>query len=225
MKTTPKPSSPVPSSKVPSGAKSARGHGDRRVKTAVMAEPGGEGPSCAIADGPVILVDSREQRPLPVGRYLPTHVVALQSGDYSVAAPDHPEGLGLSLDFAIERKSVDDLVASVTRERDRFERELHRLRGFAFARLLILSSPAVIAAGGYRSATNPKAVLASVATFEMRYGIPAVWIPDEGEAARWVARCAWLFWRERARLFRKATAPTGPCPFPQTSGETTLQRA
>jgi hypothetical protein len=92
MKTAPP--SPVPSSKVPSGAKSARGHGDRRVETAVMAEPGGEGPSCAIA------------------------------------------------------------------------------------------------AGGYRSATNPKAVLASVATFEMRYGIPAVWIPDEGEAARWVARCA-----------------------------------
>jgi hypothetical protein len=48
----------------------------------------------------------------------------LQTSDCSVAGPEEL--------FAVERKSVADLVACYVAERERFERELHRLRGCRF---------------------------------------------------------------------------------------------
>jgi ERCC4-type nuclease len=73
---------------------------------------------------PVICIDSREQQPLVFTR-LRSVVGTLTSGDYSV--------LGLQELFAVERKTVADLVACCVGEnRQRFERELHRLRGFRF---------------------------------------------------------------------------------------------
>lgn len=172
-------------------------------------------------DGPIIYQDSREQTPLPCAQFLPVVVKGLQSGDYSVGAPDQPEGLGLEMDFAIERKSLQDAIQSVTRERERFERELHRLRGFAFARLLITASPAQVMAHQYRSEVKPSAILASLSAFECRYNIPCIWIPDEREAARWLCRTAFFYWRERARLFRKVK----PCGLAYTATEATLQVA
>jgi len=190
-----------------------------RVKTADGSTPTEKGHPGANADGPVILVDSREQTPLPCHKFLPVRIVGLQSGDYSLASPDEPEGLGLAFDFAIERKSADDLVASVTRERDRFERELHRLRGFAYARLLITSHPSVLMAHKYRSGVKPSTILASLSAFEIRYQVPVIWIADETEAARWVCRSAWFYWREKARLFRKVA----PCAIDFAATATTLQ--
>ena len=49
---------------------------------------------------------------------------------------------------SIERKTVSDLVGSCMGEnRERFERELHRLRGYRFKRLLVVGSEAEILAG------------------------------------------------------------------------------
>ena len=96
--------------------------------------------------GPVIVVDTREQDPLPIAGL--AHMRGtLVSGDYSI--------LGAEELFAVERKSVADLVACCTGDnRARFERELHRLRGFEFARLLVVGSLEDIAAGRYRSASG-----------------------------------------------------------------------
>ena len=67
---------------------------------------------------------TREQEPLTFQR-LRSVRGTLYSGDYSVA--------GLTELFAIERKSVADLVGCCMGEnRTRFERELHRLRGYRF---------------------------------------------------------------------------------------------
>jgi len=69
---------------------------------------------------PVIIIDSREQTPLQFTR-LEARVATLPSGDYSIA--------GLEELFAVERKSIPDLVACCTgQNRERFERELHRLQ-------------------------------------------------------------------------------------------------
>src|SRR5260370_30850848 len=79
---------------------------------------------------PVIVVDTREQEPLSFHR-LKAVCGTLISGDYSVA--------GLEELFAVERKTVSDLVGCCMGEnRERFERELHRLRGFRFKRLLVV---------------------------------------------------------------------------------------
>jgi ERCC4-type nuclease len=91
---------------------------------------------------PVIVVDSREQEPLTFTR-LQSVRGALYSGDYSVQ--------GLEDKFAIERKSVNDFAGCcVNSNRERFERELHRLRGYGFVRLLVVGSREDIAAGTTR---------------------------------------------------------------------------
>lgn len=146
---------------------------------------------------PTIITDTREQKPLEFLN-LPSEAGTLQSGDYSIAGLEH--------DFAIERKSIADLCQSVTRGRERFERELHRLRGFHFARILIVGDPHEVT----RHSPNPKSVFSSLSAFEARYGIPAVWEPSPELAARLVERWAWFYWRERTAIGRTA----GPCPIP-----------
>ena len=136
---------------------------------------------------PAVVIDTREQTPLRFEN-LASVPGTLTSGDY---AP-----LGLEHVAAIERKSAADLVASVTHDRDRFERELHRLRGMRFARVIVTESRAVIAAGAYRSNANPRAVLASCDTFEVRYGVPFVFADDAAAAALLVERWVWLVCRE-----------------------------
>jgi hypothetical protein len=48
--------------------------------------------------------------------------------------------------------------------RERFERELHRLRGYRFKRLFVVGSEAAILAGQYHSNIKPNAVLAKPRT-------------------------------------------------------------
>lgn len=136
---------------------------------------------------PVVVIDTREQLPLPISR-LPWIRSGLTSGDYSV--------LGLEHLFAVERKSIPDLVACCcSSERDRFERELERLRGYQFSRLLIVGSREDIENHNYRSSAKPKAVLHSLASFEARY-IPVVFSPDPRAAAEQVER--WAYWFSRS---------------------------
>lgn len=80
------------------------------------------------------IIDSREQTPLcldPLRRIVGT----LSTGDYALEGCD---------EIRIERKSLQDLVACVGVERDRFEREIERLLAFRVRILLIESDwPAI----------------------------------------------------------------------------------
>lgn len=136
---------------------------------------------------PTIVVDTREQDPLPICR-LPSVRGTLTSGDYSVA--------GLEDLFAVERKSIPDLVSCCVGEnRERLERELHRLRGCRFARLLIVGTREEIEGGCYRSKIKPAAVLHSLAAWEARFGVPVVFLPTPEAAAEQVE--AWAYWFAR----------------------------
>ena len=134
---------------------------------------------------PVLVVDSREQQPLVFTR-LEAIRGTLTSGDYSFSGGEQV--------FAVERKAINDLTGCCTGERDRFERELHRLRGFQFARLLIVATPEAIRRHDYVSNISPKAVLNSLAAWEARF-IPVVFAPTPADAARLVE--AWAFWVAR----------------------------
>ncbi len=138
---------------------------------------------------PTIVIDSREQSPL-VFKNLPTQPGTLATGDYSIEGAEEL--------FSIERKSIPDLISSCTTERARFERELHRLRGIRFARLLIIGSASDIQAHRYQSNASPKAILHSLWTFEARYNVPVVFAPDIDRAAVLVER--WAFWFARELL-------------------------
>jgi ERCC4-type nuclease len=137
---------------------------------------------------PTIVIDTREQEPLKFTR-LQAVTHALFTGDYSIR--------GLEDQFAIERKSIDDLANScLSSNRDRFEHELHRLRGFRFKRLLVVGSREDMAAGRYHSRIAPKAVLATLGAFEIRYDLPVVYAETTGSAARMIEQWAWYYARE-----------------------------
>jgi hypothetical protein len=80
--------------------------------------------------------------------------------------------------------------------RERFERELHRLRGYRFKRLLAVGSEAEILAGQYNSNIKPEAVLATVYAFEVRYDLPVVFVPTAQASARLMERWAFYFARQ-----------------------------
>src|SRR6516162_282751 len=124
---------------------------------------------------PAIVVDNREREPLPFTRFEAVRDT-LYSGDYSVR--------GLEDSFAVERKSIDDLAnCCLSSNRKRFEHELHRLRGYRFKRLLVVGSREDIAAGHYHSRIAPKAVLATLSAFEVRYDLPVVFADTPAAAA------------------------------------------
>lgn len=67
---------------------------------------------------------------------------------------------------------------------------------YEFCRLLIIGIRADIEEGRYVSKALPKAVMASVDAFEVRYSLPVVWEPSESVAAQLVERWARYFVRE-----------------------------
>ena len=152
---------------------------------------------------PCLVIDTREQDPLPIMR-LPVVRAGLLTGDYSVA--------GMESAFTIERKSIADLVACcAASNRERFENELHRLRGFHFRRLLVIGNRQEIEEGRYRSTIRPAAVLGTLAAFEIRYDVPVVFDPDPASAARRVESWAWYAAREAVEscnaILRGAVGP------------------
>lgn len=139
---------------------------------------------------PRLIVDTREQTPLTF-RHLEATRGTLQSGDYSVA--------GLEEEFTVERKSVADLVGSVTRDRDRFSRELHRLRGFRWKYLLIVGTEMELARLAAQGRANPLQVKNSVLAFSPRYNIVTVWVDNPDAAAHVVESWAFMAYREAKR--------------------------
>lgn len=136
---------------------------------------------------PVIVVDNREQDPLRFER-LESRPGTLLTGDYSIAGLEHL--------FAVERKTIPDLVGCcMGSNRERFERELHRLRGFRFKRLLIIGSEREIRQGVVHSRINPASVLATLSAFEVRYDLPVVFCPVASLAAQKIE--SWAFWFAR----------------------------
>lgn len=146
-------------------------------------------PAVALPSGslPVILIDQQEKTPLPIS--FPSEVISMITGDYSYRGGD----------FAVERKSLPDLVGCLGSDRKRFEGQLQRLRGYAFARLLIVGSEADLVAGNYRSNLKPLAAMNSLHAFEARF-IPVVWAATPEDAARLVER--WVFWHYRETIQR-----------------------
>jgi hypothetical protein len=139
---------------------------------------------------PIITIDSREQAPLVFTR-LRSVRSTLPEGDYGIA--------GVT-DFAIERKGGLDELASncVGHTRDRFERELFRLRPYRFKRLLIVGASCErdILTYPYRSAINPQCILGSLFAWQARFDLPYVLVPSPAIAARLIETWAMFHCRE-----------------------------
>ena len=112
-----------------------------------------------------IIRDSREQAGFQFTDYdADVRDDTLVTGDYSLA--------GLTHLAAVERKSLADLVGSISQGRERFERELSRsmsLRAF----LIVVEAPfEMLARGEYRSKMSPESAVQTTYAFMARYRTP-----------------------------------------------------
>ncbi len=113
-----------------------------------------------------VICDTREQKAFTFEKYLDVvvHRAALSEGDYSLAGCEHS--------IALERKELGDLVNCLSHDRARFERELIRLRPYPVKAVMVEASMLDVSRHRYQSKMLPEAVLQSVFTFTVRYGIP-----------------------------------------------------
>jgi ERCC4-type nuclease len=140
-----------------------------------------------ILDTLIITVDTREQVNQHVLDYFRKKDVAykfktMKTGDYSAMIPRNDE-FGITRDIylnaVIERKNgVDELVQSI-KDRNRFENELIRAAKHPFTLIVEdLEGYQKILKGMYRSKYDPKALLGSLKTFEVRYDFSTVFISN-----------------------------------------------
>ena len=134
------------------------------------------------------VIDKREQNPLILrytdkGDVLPSLSTTLYTGDYSIK--------GLEKYIAIERKSLDDLMLCIGRERERFEKEIERLRGFEVKAIVVESSWNAIEAGKYRSKVTPSSAISSLLGW-IASGIPIIMANTHNQAGIFVARIMYI---------------------------------
>jgi len=147
-----------------------------------------------------IVIDTREQAPLDFAAWpeVSPERGTLRVGDYSLA--------GLEDRFAIERKSLPDLVASVTTHRERLERELQTLRGYDLAAIVVEADMGQVLRHGYRSHATPDSVLQSLAAFLVRYRTPTLWAGSPQGSAYMVRALARHYLADQGRRLRAVDA-------------------
>ena len=138
----------------------------------------------SILDSMEIIVDTREQVTYRASdRYealgVPYFRQTLNYGDYTYNVTIngnklHKEGEKVNGLCVVERKqNLDELAACFTRGRERFEREFERAGNHNAKVYLLIENGSLdlLLAGQYRSRFKPKAFLASLMAFEVRYNI------------------------------------------------------
>ncbi|WP_420892157.1 ERCC4 domain-containing protein [Nitratidesulfovibrio vulgaris] len=147
-----------------------------------------------------LVTDTREQRPLDFTRWpeITVTTATLRAGDYSL--------VGFEDRFALERKSLPDLVASVTTHRERFERELQTLRGYDLAAIVAECDTGHVLRHEYRSKASPDSVLQSLAAFQVRYRVPTLWAGSPQGAAYMVRALCRHYLADQGRRLRAVSA-------------------
>lgn len=148
-------------------------------------------PAISISPGsyPTIIIDTREQDILPIRYPFVAEIDGLPTGDYSYRGGENS--------FAVERKSIADLTGCLGVDRDRFRRQLERMKAYDFRRLLIVGSKSDLETGNYRSRLSPKAAMHSLHAIEAKY-LPVVWADTPEGGARLVEK--WAFWHFREMI-------------------------
>jgi DNA excision repair protein ERCC-4 len=123
-----------------------------------------------------VVIDTREQLPYSFSDRVVAVRASLPAGDYSVE--------GLEGVLAVERKSLDDFVSSVIRERPRFRRELEKLRTYQAACVVVEAGLADIFAHRYHSGAHPNAVVGAALSIIVDYGVPVFFCSDRQACCR-----------------------------------------
>jgi len=108
-----------------------------------------------------VVIDSREQQPYSFSEQK-TVVQGLSVGDYSLL---HCED-----SISIERKSVNDLIGSLTKGRRRFEKELKKGSQFTYFALAIEASLSDLVNGKYQSQMLSESAVQTLLSWSVKYG-------------------------------------------------------
>jgi len=137
-----------------------------------------------------VLVDTREQENKHILGYFDKKKIKYKSkkldfGDYSFMLPEMP-GMGIlkplffDNEIVIERKgSLTELSGNLTKDRERFEKELIRKKDTKFYLIVEDGSWEMIQAGKYRSEYNPASFLATLNAYIARYCIDINFVTKE----------------------------------------------
>jgi len=137
----------------------------------------------------IILIDSREKVNNHLLEYwdkhkIPHEVIALPAGDYSFALNAIPE-LGIPHkmyyynDIILERKnSLEELSGCFSQTRERFNDEWSRC--YAKRKYLLIENGTYgdLICGKYNTQYNPKSFLGSLHSFNAKYSLETVFMPD-----------------------------------------------
>lgn len=136
-----------------------------------------------------IIQDTREQKPWPFpAEEFEVTVAKLSAGDYSIA--------GLEDEFAIERKSLGDLVGTLIGGWIRFRKELNRLAGYRFAAIVVEADISDVHDHRYESETKPASVLGRINSIMIDYAIPTMFLGHRDKCAPAVAQLITHYYRE-----------------------------
>ena len=135
-------------------------------------------------DQATIIIDTREQTPLNIQAY-PTIRQKLDEGDYGIVGHSSQA----TPHFTVERKTLSDLVGSLTKGRDCFMREMDRMKIYTFAAILIEGTEEDIATGNHRSRVSPKSVFGTLDAIMVRYGVNILWAGNAANAAVRLETC------------------------------------
>ena len=136
----------------------------------------------------IILIDSREKQNTHITDSFDKNSIAykkkaLDYGDYSFAIPKNealsiPKDLYFDKKVCIERKaSLEEISGNLTKERDRFEKELC-LAPKTKVLLIENADYSDVVTGNYKTQYNKKSFLASLHSFWFKYDIPIFFMPD-----------------------------------------------
>jgi DNA excision repair protein ERCC-4 len=157
-------------------------------------------PATITPESLVAIVDTREQLPLDLSP-LKTQPATLDTGDYSLAGCEHV--------VRIERKSLDDLLGCVGRERERFDREVMRLLAYPVRLLLVESTWAEIELGQWRSKVTPEQAIGSLLGWQAM-GLAVHMVGDHQRAGKHAARLLFTVGKRRYRELRAMVSAQEP---------------
>lgn len=129
-----------------------------------------------------VIVDSRENQNKHFIDYfekkkIPYIIRKLDCGDYSAQINEGGQTFTLENEIVIEKKnSLDEIAGNFTVDRERFEREFLRAKAKGTKIFLLVENASyeLIYAHAYRSKLLPKSFIASLLSWQARYGITVV---------------------------------------------------
>lgn len=157
----------------------------------------------------VILTDTREQKNQHILNWLDSKKIphkskALSNGDYSFFVPASPDlnierDLYFDKEIMVERKgSLEELSGNLSQQRARFEEEMATYTGIKYL-LIENANYQDIITGKYDTKFSSKAYLASLHTFNHRYGLQMMFMPDPQYSGYFLYGVFTYFLRQKLR--------------------------